>query len=419
MDNMLLPVSHTDLVASSYEAIDAIKTASGLTDAQFNGLCAPMIRAYAEQVQNLPLSGGAFGSPRGAWEFGLAASMVAYRYAGTVVFYPALGSEERRRLEPQCRYMAFLATLATAVAMVAESSVLTADDDTYHPLAVDGSLFKWLSTHQSPRFSWRSPAPALSPQAGAAIAAHFVPKRLFANFDLGPVMMMYEAVNPKTTLNGVESTLARVVREATQGVLTHYRKKQTGAFQVDVSQQKISSIETEQIAKQMSSVADTTIVANPLDKPAATQAPVDLHPTTPSLAPASATTSSHAHPQPASPRDAASAGINTSAAAPGSTAERPLVATAQDAQAKLQSGHKVLVEWFSALKQHPQFNLLKDELAMDENGIEVPVSMLGMFGVSGASIRKMMEEAGLILGRSKNARGVILHPGLRAHFISE
>lgn len=418
---MLLPISYTDLFASSHDAIDAIKTASGLTDAQFNGLCSPMIRAYAEQVQSLPLSAGAFGSARGAWEFGLAASMVAYRYAGTVVFYPTLGSEERRILEPQCRYMAFIATLATAVAMVAESGVLTAEDDTYHPLGVEGTLFKWLSAHSSPRFNWRSPVAPLSPQAGAAIAAHFVPRRLFANFDLRAVLMMYEAVNPQTTLNGVESTLTRVVREATQGVLAHYRTKQTGAFQAEASQQKVSSVEAEQLAKQMSAIANATIAQNPLDKPVTTYAPGGQQSTTPSPTPASS--SSHAEArgssQPAEQPEATSTGAHASAAAPASNSARPLAPTAHDAHDKLNRGHKVLVEWFSALKQHPQFHLLKDELAMDTEGIEVPVSMLGMFGVSGASIRKMMEDAGLILGRSKNARGIILHPGLREHFISD
>jgi hypothetical protein len=71
------------------------------------------------------------------------------------------------------------------------------------------------------------------------------------------------------------------------------------------------------------------------------------------------------------------------------------------------------------LANHPQFHVLKDQLKMTDEGIEVPVSMLGMFGISGAMIRKMMDEAGLIIRRSDNARGVILHPGLRSRFVQQ
>ena len=100
-------------------------------------------------------------------------------------------------------------------------------------------------------------------------------------------------------------------------------------------------------------------------------------------------------------------------------ASSPAQGAGNDAEEKLARGNKVLREWFAALKQHPQFPVLKDQLEMTAEGIEVPVSMLGMFGVSGATIRKMMDDAGLIVRRSSNARGIILQPGLRNHFIAQ
>lgn len=410
---MLTPVLNAELIASSHEAVDAIKTAAGLSDAQFAGLCMPVLRSYADHVQRLPLTTAAFGSPRGAWEFGLTAAMVAYRYAGTVIFFPTLGAEERRMLEPQCRYMAFLATLATAVATVAESSVLLAGDDEYHPLSVDSTLYTWLTEHAAPRFSWRVPAAPLSAQAGAAIAAHFVPKRLLANFDLRAILMMYEAINPKTTMNGVESTLARVVRQAVQGVLDHYKSKQAGTFQSEANAFGVSPAEASGVASKLIAVANPTILANPLEAPsapAAAAAAVAGSPGTQSSAPAAATTA----PAPTA--------VPTEPAPPAATAHMessPISGTSNEAEEKLARGHKVLREWFSALKQHPQFHVLKDQLVMNSDGIEVPVSLLGMFGVSGATVRKMMDDAGLILGRSANARGVILHPGLRDRFVAQ
>lgn len=417
MENMLPPVLNADLIAGSHDAIDAIKTAAGLSDAQFAALCMPALRAYADHVQLLPLSASAFGSPRGAWDFGMTAAMVAYRYAGTVIFFPTLGAEERRLLEPQCRYMAFLATLATAVATVAESSILVAGEDEYHPLIVNGALYSWLVDHPQARFSWRVPAAPLSSQVGAAIAANFIPKRLLANFDLRAVLMMYEAINPKTTMNGVESTLARVVRQAVQGVLDHYKSKQAGKFQPDASATSVSPEEASNVANKLIAVANPTILSNPLEEQLA-PAPATKHPapTAVDSPRAQKDTTSDGLGAVIDPERAASAQILE---APSAAIQQTVTGDASDAEEKLARGHKVLREWFSALKQHPQFHVLKDQLVMSSAGIEVPVSMLGMFGVSGATVRKMMDDAGLILRRSENARGVILHPGLSDRFITQ
>ena len=424
MENLLAPIAHADLIATSYESVDAIKTAAGLTDPQFAALCMPVLRRYADHVQRLPLMSSAFGSPRGAWDFGLAAAMVAYRYAGTVIFYPTLGAEERRLLEPQCRYMAFLATLSTAVATVAESSSIRSGDDEYHPLVVDDTLYGWLTRHPDVQFSWRVPATPLSAQASAAIAANFVPKRLLANFDLRAVLMLFEAITPKTTMNGVESTLARVVRQAVQGVLDHYRSKQAGTFQVEANQQNLSASDANKVASKMVAQANPTILENPLDKASPAKldsTQVDLAADKPTLAasPAQPETSSVAQapeaPQTQPAAAAAPAAILNVAVPPPTTSSAAMTPDGDP----LAKAPKVLREWFSALAKHPQFHVLKDQLVMNAEGIEVPVSMLGMFGISGASIRKMMEEAGLILRRSDNARGVILHPGLRDRFISQ
>jgi hypothetical protein len=415
MENMLTPITSSDLIANSNDAIDAIKTAAGLTDTQFAALCMPVLRAYADHVQRLPLMAAAFASPRGAWEFGLTATMVAYRYAGTVIFFPTLGSEERRLLEPQCRYMAFLATLASAVATLAESSILVEGDDEYHPLNFDGTLHTWLADHKQARFTWRMPATLISAQAGAAIAANFIPKRLLANFDLRAVMMLYEAINPRTTMNGVESTLARVVREAVKGVLDHYKSKQAGTFQAEANAMAVSAVEAEKVASKLISIANPTILANPLETPAVA-APPAPGAGTKVLQKAAETDVQRSDLKPAqAPLALAPAAATAVAGAP----PQPMTGSAIEAEEKLASAHKVLREWFSALNQHPQFHVLKDQLVMNDDGIEVPLSMLGMFGVTGGAVRKMLDDAGLLLGRTANARGVILHPGLRSRFIAD
>lgn len=415
MENMLEPIPNSDLIASSPDAIDAMKTAAGLTDRQFAGLCIPVLRAYADFVQRLPFSSTAFGSARGAWDFGLAAAMVAYRYAGTVIFFPTLGSEERRALEPQCRYMAFLATLATAVATVAESGTLTCADDEYHPLCCDTTLHTWLTEHRGAKFAWRVPAAPLSAQASAAIAAKFIPTGLLANFDLRAILMMYDAITPKTAMNGVESTLARAVRLSTQSVLDHYKAKQAGTFQPGAITSSVSTADADNIARKMLAAANPAVLVNPLEAPApsAPQPQPQPQPQAAPSAPAEALA-------PAAPAEHLAAPQAVTAghmpAAPSIDAPGGAPMGDDDVLAR---APKVLREWFSALANHPQFHVLKDQLKMTEEGIEVPVSMLGMFGISSAMIRKMMDEAGLIIRRSDNARGVILHPGLRSRFVPQ
>jgi hypothetical protein len=79
----------------------------------------------------------------------------------------------------------------------------------------------------------------------------------------------------------------------------------------------------------------------------------------------------------------------------------------------------VLREWFAALKLHPRYPDLAKHLASSEEGVLVPINMLGLFGVSGPTIRKKMEEAGFVVRRSDDSRHLILTPALRGQFIQD
>lgn len=412
MENLLRAVSHTELFSESHQALDAIKTAAGLTDAQFAALCLPVLRSYADNVQRLPLLPSTYASVRGAWDFGLTAAMVAYRYAGTVLFFPAIGAEERKVLEPQCRFMAFIATLATAVATVVEASTISSGTDEYHPLCVDSTLYTWLSTHQRATFAWRTPPAPLTVQACAAVAAKFIPKGLLGDFDLRVVLMMYEAITPKTTMTGVESTLAKVVRQSSQRVIEHYKEKQAGTFQPEPNYQNVSIADADKLASKMIGAANLKILPNPLEQP---ETPVEIAGAATGQRPVEAAQSGQSSGSPGT--DLTPQGSTASAPAASST---PAIRTAAPQSGDTLAGaSKALQDWFSALRQHPNFSVLADQLQMTEEGIVVPLSMLGMFGVSGPSIRKMMDDAGLIVRRSDDARGIILHLSLRDRFVAQ
>lgn len=420
MNRLTAPIAAAQLIAESTEQIEGIKTAAGLTDAQFNGLCMPVLTAYANHVQGLPLSSTTFASGRGAWDFGLIAAMVAYRYASTVIYFPEMGAEERRRLEPQCKFMSFLATLATSLAMVTGAAKVTFDGDEYHPLTARESLAGWLAKRPNASFGWRTGAAPLSPSVCAAIAARFIPVGLLEAFDQRVVLMLYDAVSIKSTMIGVESTLARVVRSSTQAVIEHYTTKQASVFQEPTSAIGITNSEASAIANRVVAIANPTMPVNPLAAPApAAPAPAPVG----QPAPAPATASAVAQAAPAAPAAAQHAQPAVTPT-PAAAAVAPAPATAAPVahaaigslDDPLRGADRVLVEWFAALKLHPRYPSLRDHLKVTEEGIEVPINMLGMFGTSGAAIRKMMEAAQLHIRRSDDAKSIIVKSSLSPHF---
>jgi hypothetical protein len=409
MNRLTAPIPAAQLIAESTEQIEGINTAAGLTDAQFNGLCMPVLHAYANHVQGLPLSSTTFASGRGAWDFGLIAAMVAYRYASTVIYFPEMGAEERRRLEPQCKFMSFVATLATSLAMVTSAAKVTFDGDEYHPLTSRESLAAWLAKRPNASFGWRTTTSPLSPSVCAAIAARFIPVGLLEAFDQRAVLMLYDAVSIKSTMIGVESTLARVVRSSTQAVMEHYTIKQASVFKETSGAVGITNSEASAIANRVVSIANPKMPVNPLEAPVA-PAPV---PET-AGAQAAPTTAPQVQPAPAPTATAA-----PTAPVPAATAPNTTHAAVGSLDDPLRGADRVLVEWFAALKLHPRYPSLRDHLKVTDEGIEVPINMLGMFGTSGAAIRKMMETAQLHIRRSDDAKSIVVKSSLGPHFFGD
>jgi hypothetical protein len=417
MNRITTPIPPAQLFADSREQIEDVKTAAGLSDAQFNALCVPVLTAYAKHVQGLPLSSASFSSTRGAWEFGLIAAMVSYRYASTVIYFPDMGAEERRRLEPQCKYMSFVATLATSLAMVTAATKLTCDADHYHPLTARGSLFQWLSANPSATFVWRTGEAQLSAPVCAAIAARFVPVGLLENFDPRVVMMLYDAVVIKTAMNGLESTLGRVVRSSTQAVLEHYASKQSTVFKEPDVSVSITKADASNIADKVISVANPAVPVNPLATP---QAPAPAAQPSAASAQAQAPTPVGQGPSRPGAAPVAHALAATEQTQPVAVTESPGTAIVPGSlDDPLRNADKVLKEWFAALKMHPRYGALRDHLKVTEEGIEMPINMLGMFGTSGAAIRKMMETANLVIRRSDDARSLIVRASLTNHLFGD
>lgn len=412
MINILSPALSADMLRGSESQIDAIRTAAGLTQPQFDGLCMPLLRAYANRVQNLPFSRTVFSRPRGAWDCGLICATVAYQYASSVIFFPDIGAEERRVLERQCRYMCFIAALAACVSMVTGAARITAGDKEYHPLLSRQVLNEWLASNPDATFSWRPNTAALSSQACAAIAARFIPAGLLEDFDLRAVLMVFDAIALNAKLVGAESTLAKVVRESIKRVLDHYTEQEAQIFRSEGAAVAPDPHDASAIATRMAGHANPTIPVNPL-----------------AAQPSTVTTETAAAPQSQQPQETPGPVNQPPAAAqPPQPPTSPVPLTTASASPiqsptagapmadPLVGADKVLVEWFAALKLHARFPDLAKHLVTTAEGIQVPINMLGLFGVSSPVIRHKMQEAGFIVRKSDDARGVILVPGLIQHF---
>ena len=404
MTTILTPTPPVQMLTTADQRVEAIRTAAGLSQEQFDGRCLPVLRIYAQHVQNLPFSPKVFSRPQGAWEFGLICATLALQCAGTVIFFPDVQAEDRRRLEPQCRYMSFLAVLATCAARLSSMVKVTAEDEEFHPALTPLRFHDWLVARPGASFLWRDANDGLSNPGCAMVAARLFMPGLFEHFDLRVVLMFFDAITSGTQkLLGIESTLARLVRESITRVEEHYGEKESHAFQASEASILAAPIDTGALAKQMASQANPSVPANPLGltsygglSPAS--------PVQPSTTPDGA---SHAA---GSPEQGAILAI------------QPLALTQPGANSHaggdpLSGKDQVLKEWFEALKRHPKYPDLARNLVVTDEGVQIPIPMLGMFGVTGPSIRKKMEEAGFVVRRSDDQRCLILIPALRDLFV--
>lgn len=405
MNKILTPTPAAQMLGNADQRIEAIRTAAGLQPEQFEARCMPVLRAYAQHVQNLPFSPNVFNRPQGAWECGLICATLALQYAGTVIFFPEIKAEDRRVLEPQCRYMSLVATLATCAARVTSSTKVVAGDSEFHPFFTTTRFHDWLQKHPDASFLWRNQGAGLSNQGCAVVATRLFPTGLFEHFDLRVVMMFYDAITAGTQkLLGIESTLAKVVRQSIERVIDHYTEKETRAFNESESSLLAAPLDTSGLAKQMAAQANPTIPVNPL-APSTSSAP----PAAPLPAQSVAASADVApeSPQPVAARTLQQPPVHPTNAAPSGGAD-PLIGK-----------DPVLREWFAALKLHPRYPDLAKHLTSSEEGVLVPINMLGLFGVSGPTIRNKMEEAGFVVRRSDDSRHVILTPALRGQFIQD
>jgi conjugal transfer pilus assembly protein TraI len=194
-------------------------TSSGAGEERFRQQYLPTIEKLALTVQALPLERDLFDDPGGALRFGLTSGLTTLRLCAGVIFAPSSSAEQRRILEPQYRWAAFVATLASVPIICAHNVTVTVDGAPWTMAARHSTL--WEATEQSGTYevTWASPKPTKPSTAlGIVLLSRFFRPGMFANMDPATLLAMCEGINACGFQSPTESALAKVVRTAQEKV---------------------------------------------------------------------------------------------------------------------------------------------------------------------------------------------------------
>lgn len=333
-------------------------TACSVSRDQYLAQYIPMAERLAFCVQDLPLSPDVFSAPGGALQAGLQSGLLAVRSCDATIFQPKATAQERQRNDPQYRWCAYCATLATIYLICAgQIEVVLSGGDVFSfarakPLGgYDGSYTaRW---HQSA---------AQPSQAGLIyLQAFFFPGQ-FAHLPQETLAMMAGAINPLLTTNNAETPLGRVVRTSIAQVLEAQRKRDAAVI-LQTSPAEMVDVPVETVAPSG---------ARPVDplKPSPTYQAADPSPA----------------PSPAPSTDTATSSSSASPQAKPSPAENPAVGIAP----------KVL-EWVRALAN---IRSMDAEITVDEKGIQFSRKALG-FGATPKDNYTALYEAKVVLDKGE------------------
>ena len=164
-------------------------------------------------IQDCPLEQGAFAEVGGALKFGLMSALTALRLSDGTIFDPAASSRVRAEIEPQFRYAAFCATLAS-VPMLVHHHVHIEIDATAWSLTSGENLYE-RGTATGYEVSWNPVTPQRPSAAlGSVLLLSLFTPGQFAHLKPEVVLALCEAINPACIQKPAETSLGKIVRVA-------------------------------------------------------------------------------------------------------------------------------------------------------------------------------------------------------------
>lgn len=343
---------------ASRQHFQDLLTASSVSRDQYLAQYIPIAERFATCVQDLPLSPDVFSAPGGALQAGLQSGLLAVRSCDATIFQPKATAQERQRNDPQYRWCAYCATLATVYLICAGQVEVVLSAGDVFSFASSTPLGRCEGSYTA---RWNKSA-AQPSQAGLIyLQAFFFPGQ-FAHLPQETLAMMAGAINPLLTTNNAETPLGRVVRTSIAQVLEAQRKRDAAVI-LQTSPAEMVDVPVETVAPSG---------ARPVDplKPSPTYQAADPSPA----------------PSPAPSTDTATSSSSASPQAKPSPAENPAVSIAP----------KVL-EWVRALAN---IRSMDAEITVDEKGIQFSRKALG-FGATPKENYTALYEAKVVLDKGE------------------
>jgi conjugal transfer pilus assembly protein TraI len=185
----------------------------------------------AAWFSSLPFSPLLYREPGGAFRCTVETAFYAMRLAGGQKFGTNLPSEKRRLIEPQYNHAVFLAAVCSGLDEPYRHFVVVRDSDRaeWNP-AGHGALAAWLagSTYSLQRRA--APLP-VERMRTALLAQNLIGQSLLAGYETAVLSELFGAINPLPHVQGAESLVHKVVRQAVTVASDFDRKAQQSVYE--------------------------------------------------------------------------------------------------------------------------------------------------------------------------------------------
>lgn len=205
-------------------------TASAAGEEGFRARYLPMAEKLAMMLQELPLEKETYSQPGGALKFGLLAGLAALRLCDGVIFMPGVTAQIRMVVEPQYRWAAWCATLASIPLVVAHNASIKVNGQPWS-FADASTLWESCGKNGSYKIDWMPSSPNRPSAAlGTVVLSQFFFPGQFSAIEPVVLLGLCEAINPALVQSPAEQALSRVVRVAQEKVRQSERLRMTQVF---------------------------------------------------------------------------------------------------------------------------------------------------------------------------------------------
>lgn len=185
----------------------------------------------AAWFSSLPYSPLQYREPGGAFRCTVETAFYAMRLAGGQKFGTNLPSEKRRLIEPQYNHAVFLAAVCSGLDEPHRHFVVVRDSDRaeWSP-AGHGPLGTWLAGATYSLQRRATPLP-VERMRTALLAQNLIGQTLLAGYETTVLSELFGAINPLSHVQGAESLVHKVVRQAVTVAADFDRKAQQSVYE--------------------------------------------------------------------------------------------------------------------------------------------------------------------------------------------